>query len=178
MGKLNVVYKPIGKIKPYEKNPRKNDEAVRFVKNSIEQFVFKNPIIIDGDGVIVAGHTRYKAAQELGLQEVPTISADDLTPEQVKAFRLADNKTAEMAEWDLDLLDEELEELELDEIDMSDFGFSVGMDGDYVDDFFERGVEAKEKAELLGVKVICGTKDQVDECMNILKEHGYNPEEL
>ena len=122
MGKLNVVYKPIGEIKPYEKNPRKNDEAVRFVKNSIEKFGFRNPIIIDGDGVIVAGHTRYKAAQELGLEEVPTISADDLTPEQIKAFRIADNKTAERADWDNELLKEELSDL-LDDFEMTDFGF-------------------------------------------------------
>ena len=178
MEKLKVVYKKLNDIKPYEKNPRRNDEAVRFVKNSIEKFGFKNPIIVDGDGVIVAGHTRYKAAQEVGLMEVPTISADDLTPEQVKAFRLADNKTAEMAQWDLELLDEELEELELDEIDMSDFGFSVGQDDGYINDFFERGVEAKERAEVLGVKCICGTKEQVDDCMSLLKEAEFNPEEL
>ena len=117
---LKIVYKPLDDIKPYENNPRNNDDAVRFVKNSIEQFGFKNPIIVDKDGVIVAGHTRYKAAQELGLTEVPTISADDLTPAQVKAFRIADNKTAERASWDSVLLREELEGLDFD---MTDFGF-------------------------------------------------------
>lgn len=122
MGKLKVVYKPLQEIHPYEKNPRKNDDAVQFVKNSIEKFGFKNPIIIDGDGAIVAGHTRYKAAQELGLTEVPTITADDLTPEQIKAFRIADNKTAERASWDNDILREELSDL-LDDFDMTDFGF-------------------------------------------------------
>ena len=122
MGKLKVVYKPLQEIHPYEKNPRQNDDAVQFVKNSIEKFGFKNPIIIDGDGAIVAGHTRYKAAQELGLTEVPTITADDLTPEQVKAFRIADNKTAERATWDNDILKEELGDL-LDDFDMTDFGF-------------------------------------------------------
>ena len=82
MDKLKVVYKKLSEIKPYENNPRQNDQAVPYVKKSIEQFGFKNPIIIDGDGIIIAGHTRYKAAQELGLKEVPTILADDLTPEQ------------------------------------------------------------------------------------------------
>ena len=122
MGKLKVVYKKLDEIKPYEKNPRKNDEAVQYVKNSIEKFGFKNPIIVDGAGVIVAGHTRYKAAQELGMKEVPTISADDLTEEQIKAFRIADNKTAERAAWDNELLKEELTGL-FDEFDMTDFGF-------------------------------------------------------
>lgn len=122
MGKLKVVYKKLDEITPYEKNPRKNDEAVQYVKNSIEKFGFKNPIIVDGAGVIVAGHTRYKAAQELGMKEVPTISADDLTEEQIKAFRIADNKTAERAAWDNELLKEELTGL-FDEFDMTDFGF-------------------------------------------------------
>ena len=108
-------------IKPYENNPRLNDNAVEAVANSIREFGFKNPIIVDAEGVIVAGHTRYKAAQALGLQQVPVIRADDLTPEQVRAFRLADNKTAELAEWDLPLLDIELDKLGA--FDMSDFGF-------------------------------------------------------
>ena len=108
-------------IKPYEKNPRNNDNAVDKVAESIKQFGFKVPIVIDKDDVIIAGHTRYKAAQRLGLTEVPCIKADDLTPEQVKAFRLADNKVAEFSEWDFDLLQEELDAL-LD-FDMSEFGF-------------------------------------------------------
>ena len=80
-------------LKPYEKNPRKNDEAVNFVAESIKQFGFKVPIIIDKNNVIVAGHTRFKAAKKLGISEVPCIVADDLTEEQIKAFRLADNTT-------------------------------------------------------------------------------------
>lgn len=132
--KLKVAYRKIDEIKPYDKNPRKNDDAVKFVKNSIEKFGFKNPIIIDKDGVIVAGHTRYKAAKELGMTEVPVVVADDLTPEQVKAFRIADNKTAERATWDNDLLKEELGEI-LDEFDMTDFGFGdfelTILQGDY-----------------------------------------------
>ena len=89
---LNVINKKISEIKPYEKNPRKNDDAVKYVAESIQQFGFKVPIVIDTNGVIIAGHTRYKASKKLGLKEVPCIIADDLTEEQIKAYRLADNK--------------------------------------------------------------------------------------
>lgn len=108
-------------LKPYEKNPRRNDEAVKFVASSIKEFGFKVPIIVDKDMIIIAGHTRYKAAKRLKLKEVPVIMADDLTDEQVKAFRLADNKVAERSEWDFDLLTDELTDI-LD-IDMEQFGF-------------------------------------------------------
>lgn len=119
---MKVEYRKLSEIKPYEKNPRKNDEAVPYVKNSIEQFGFRVPIIVDKDGVIVSGHTRYKAANELGLEQVPVVVADDLTPEQIKAFRIADNKTAERADWDNELLGDELSIL-LDDFDFTDFGF-------------------------------------------------------
>lgn len=98
---MNIVYRQLETISPYEKNPRKNDDAVEYVANSIREFGFKVPIVIDKDGVIVAGHTRYKAAKKLKMENVPCIVADDLTDEQIKAFRLADNKTAEKATWDL-----------------------------------------------------------------------------
>lgn len=113
----------IRELKPYERNPRKNDEAVFLVAESIKQFGFKNPIIIDKENNIVCGHTRYKAAKELKLEKVPSIVVDDLTEEQIKAFRLADNKVAEKSDWDFDLLNEELENI-LD-IDMSLFNFNV-----------------------------------------------------
>lgn len=122
MNKLEITYKNIDEIIPYENNPRKNDEAVQYVANSIKEFGFKVPIIIDKDGVIVAGHTRYKAANELGLKEVPVILADDLTEDQIKAFRIADNKVGEKAGWDLDKLKLELDDINLD-IDMTEFGF-------------------------------------------------------
>lgn len=118
---MDIVLKKISDIRPYEKNPRKNDEAVKYVAESISQFGFKVPIVIDSNGVIVAGHTRYKAAKKLNLKEVPCIVADDLTEEQVKAFRLADNKVAEKAEWDFELLADELDELF--DFDMTVFGF-------------------------------------------------------
>ena len=116
---LNLV---LEEIKPYEKNPRNNDNAVDAVAASIREFGFKVPIIIDKDNIIVAGHTRYKAAKKLGLKTVPCIKADDLTDEQVKAFRLADNKVAEKADWDFELLNEELETITMD---MDQFGFDL-----------------------------------------------------
>lgn len=92
---------PVERLRPYENNPRKNDDAVGAVTASIREFGFKVPIIVDRDGEIVAGHTRLKAAKQLGLATVPVVVADDLTPDQVRAFRLADNKTSELAEWGL-----------------------------------------------------------------------------
>lgn len=118
---MNIVERKLGEVRPYEKNPRRNDDAVQYVAESIRQFGFKVPLVIDNDGVIVAGHTRWKAAKKLGLKTVPCIIADDLTDEQIKAFRLADNKVAEKAEWDFDLLADELDELF--DFDMSAYGF-------------------------------------------------------
>ena len=119
---INIKYLQISKLKEYENNPRNNDGAVEAVAESIKQFGFKVPIIIDKYSVIIAGHTRKKAAELLGLETVPCIIADDLTPEQVKAFRVADNKTAELAEWDFNALEKELAELD---IDMQQFGFDI-----------------------------------------------------
>ena len=99
-------------IKPYDRNPRQNDAAVDAVAESIRQFGFRQPIVVDSEGVIVCGHTRFKAAQKLGLAEVPVHVAADLTPEQIKAYRIADNKTADLAEWDFELLPIELSELQ------------------------------------------------------------------
>lgn len=113
-------------LREYENNPRNNDGAVQAVADSIKEFGFKVPIVVDRNNVIVAGHTRLKAARLLGLDRVPCIIADDLTPEQVKAFRLADNKTGELAEWDFSALEIEISELsEMSDIDMSDFGFEL-----------------------------------------------------
>ncbi len=111
----------LSEIRPYEKNPRRNDSAVDAVAASIKEFGWQQPIVVDKDGVIIAGHTRYKAAKKLKCKEVPVVYADNLTEEQVKAYRLADNKTSELAEWDVDLLSEEL--LDLQDFDMGQFGF-------------------------------------------------------
>ena len=120
---MQIVEKKITELKEYENNPRNNDDAVEAVAESIQQFGFKVPLVIDSNGVIIAGHTRRKAAARLGLDTVPCIIADDLTPEQIQAFRLADNKTAELAEWDFEALEKELAELTAFDVDMSLFGF-------------------------------------------------------
>lgn len=118
---MQVVNMKIEDLIPYENNPRKNDKAVKYVAESIKQFGFRIPIIIDKDNVIIAGHTRLKAAKKLKLKEVPCVVADDLTEEQIKAFRVADNKVAEKAEWDFELLDLEIESLP--DFNFEDFGF-------------------------------------------------------
>ncbi|WEQ84076.1 DNA modification methylase [Streptococcus dysgalactiae] len=129
---MEFVDKKLSEITPYKNNPRNNDEAVGPVAESIKEFGFKVPIVVDKNGEIVNGHTRYKAAKKLGLETVPVIVADDLSDEQIKAFRLADNKVGEIAVWDLDLLNEELNDI-LD-LDMSAFGFDVL---DNLDDLIE-----------------------------------------
>ena len=120
---MEIIYKKVGDLIPYEKNPRNNTKAVKYVAKSIEEFGFKQPIIIDRDNVVVCGHTRLMATKRLGIEEVPCIVADDLTDEQIKAFRLADNKVAEQAEWDIGLLNEELDDIL--NVDMGDFGFDI-----------------------------------------------------
>lgn len=120
---MEVVTKSLHELIPYEKNARKNDKAVPLVAKSIEQFGFKVPIVIDRNNVIVCGHTRYKAAHALGIEEVPCIIADDLTDQQIKAYRLADNKVAEVSKWDKGILS--LEMNEIFDFDMSDFGFEI-----------------------------------------------------
>ena len=165
---MNVVNKSIAEIKPYEKNPRKNDDAVKYVAESIKEFGFKVPIVIDRNNTIVAGHTRYKAAKKLGLSEVPCIIADDLTDEQIKAFRLADNKVAEKAEWDFDLLSDELDDLF--DFDMSVFGFDDLDDEDaveVVEDDFDAELPEEPKAKLGDIyqlgrhRLMCGDSTDV-----------------
>ena len=117
---MNVIEIPVTQLKPYEKNARYNENAVSKVAESIRQFGFKNPIIVDKDMSVIAGHTRLASAKLLGLKKVPCIIADDLTPKQVKAFRLVDNRTSEFASWNYDLLQSELETLDMD---LSDFEF-------------------------------------------------------
>lgn len=111
MDKLKIEYINIEKLIPYINNPRINDGAVDKIASSIKNFGFKNPIIIDKDNEIIAGHTRLKAARKLGLDEVPTIKVEDLTDNQIKAFRIADNKTSEFADWDIEILNIELESI-------------------------------------------------------------------
>ena len=160
-------------ITPYEKNPRKNDEAVKYVAESIKQFGFKVPIVIDKNNVIVCGHTRYKAAKKLKLKKVPCVMADDLTDEQIKAYRLADNKTGEFAEWDLDILNLELQDLNFTDIDMSDFGFDLDLEDEgepkeVEEDDFEEELPVEPKAKLGDIyqlgnhRLMCGDSTKIE----------------
>jgi len=147
---LKVKEMRVSEIIPYENNPRKNDGAVEAVANSIKEFGFKVPIIVDKENVIVAGHTRLKAAELLGLETVPVIRADDLSEEQAQAFRLADNKTGELAEWDNEKLREELSELSAELMESLGFSFTEEEKRDYEElrDMFEEA-EPKEKNKIL-----------------------------
>ena len=120
---MQIKNVPITSVKPYEKNPRFNDDAVDAVARSIKEFGWQQPIVVDRDMVIIVGHTRLKAAERLGLTEVPVIVADNLTPEQVKAYRIADNKTGEIAEWNYELLPFEIKDLQDANFDLSLLGF-------------------------------------------------------
>lgn len=148
---MNVVNVKLEDLKPYENNPRKNKDAVDYVANSIKQFGFKVPIVIDKDNVIVCGHTRYLACKKLKINEAPCVIADDLTEEQIKAYRLADNKVSEVATWDYELLNEELDSL-LD-FDMSMYGFN---DSEGIELDIEH--ETKEDAESIETQsyLVCG----------------------
>jgi ParB-like chromosome segregation protein Spo0J len=128
---LDVVTMPIGNIRPYARNPRKNDSAVDAVAASLREFGWRNPIVVDENHVIICGHTRLKAAQKLGMVEVPVHVATDLSVEKVAALRLADNKSAELAEWDFEKLDLELADIELD---MGAFGFTENNEAENISD--------------------------------------------
>lgn len=146
MDNINIKQQKVEDLIPYENNPRNNENAVEAVAGSIREFGFKNPIIVDQNNVIVAGHTRLLAAKELGLKEVPTIIADDLTTEQINAYRLVDNKTNELAQWDIDMLERELSEI--DSIDMEEFGFDdfpdLELDKVIEDDFEDEELDHEE----------------------------------
>jgi ParB-like chromosome segregation protein Spo0J len=125
-----VVYQDISQIHPYENNPRNNEAAIEPVAQSIKRFGFRVPILIDGKGTIIAGHTRYEAAKRLGMDKVPCIRVDDLTDEQIRAYRIADNKVAEASSWNDDVLRAEMDALKALDVDLTDTGFSeVELDG-------------------------------------------------
>lgn len=143
-GKLEITYRKISELKPYKNNPRDNDKAVDAVANSIREFGFKVPIVINKNDEIVCGDTRRKAAIKLGLEEVPCVIADDLSDDQVKAYRLADNKVSELATWDMDKLMEELDAIDMD---MLQFGFGdleEAMDRDALEDDFDEDAATPE----------------------------------
>ena len=120
---MNIKYIDIHKIKPYENNPRNNEDAIDEVANSINNFGFQQPIVVDKNLVVIVGHTRLEASKQLKLAKVPVVIADDLGEQQVKAYRLADNKTNELASWDFLKLDDELNNI--NDFNMEDFGFDI-----------------------------------------------------
>lgn len=180
MEKLEIKYIPIDGIKPYKNNPRLNEDAIPYVMNSIKEFGFKNPIILDKNNVIVAGHTRLESAKRLDIKEVPVIYADDLTEEQIKAFRLADNKVAEKSMWDYTKLDEELDSI-LD-VDMSMFDFDLDKDIQEIgEEFEEENIKENERQRTnntynleLFDKFVCDGKYQ----MPIIDNDNYIPKKL
>lgn len=160
----------ITEIHPYEKNPRRNDSAVDAVAASIKEFGWQQPIVVDRNGVIIAGHTRYKAAKKLKCKEVPIVVADNLTEEQVKAYRLADNKTNGLAEWDADLLIKELGEIS---IDMGQFGFdSNEMFSSVSHETEERRREARLN-ESISVVIDCENDEEAEKVFMELQAEGY-----
>lgn len=173
--KLNVVMMKTSDLIDYKNNPRKNDKAVEAVANSINSFGFKVPVIIDKNNVLVCGHTRVKAAKKLGIEEIPVIIADDLNEDQIKAFRIADNKTAELADWDMDKL---AEELKLIEMDMEQFGFDDleklldrdVLEDDFKEELLETAYSKKGDVFVFGKhRLMCGdsTKSEdVEKLMN------------
>ena len=163
---MQIVDKNIKELIPYSKNPRKNDGAVEAVANSIKEFGFKVPIVIDSKNNVVCGHTRLKAAKKLKMDSVPCVIADDLTEEQIKAFRLADNKVGELAEWDFDLLGDELDGIF--DIDMSEFGFELENDDNLT-------VERKEVDfdETVSVVIDCESEEEAEEIFEKMQNEGY-----
>lgn len=164
---MQIIEKNIKELIPYEKNPRKNDQSVDKVANSIKEFGFKVPIVVDKNNIIVCGHTRYKAAKKLGLSVVPCVVADDLTDEQIKAYRLADNKVGEDSEWDMDLLGSELEDIL--NIDMEDFGFSLPeVETEVVEDDYDKPAPEEPKSKLGDIyqlgrhRLMCGDSTNID----------------
>lgn len=185
---MQIIYKGVNEVIPYEKNPRKNEEAVDYVAKSIKEFGFKVPIIIDKNNVIVTGHTRLKAAKKLGMTEVPVILADDLTDEQIKAFRLADNKVSEFASWDNGLLDEELNDIL--NINMEEFGFNfeeddkqekpevefaevLGEEHNYIVLYFDNDVDWLQAESLFDIKPVkCGSTRKDKKITNSMNRVG------
>lgn len=165
---MEIVLKKLNELKPYAKNPRMNDDAVEYVMNSIKEFGFKVPLVIDKDGIIITGHTRYKASQKLGLKEVPCIIADDLTDKQIQAFRIADNKVSDYSIWDNKLLLEELEDINFEVFtgfDVSDL-FEDIKDLDELDEKNTEVIDDNDE----GVVYVIQFKTQNKELMEEIKE--------
>ena len=172
---MNIIEKKVKDLKPYEKNPRLNDDAVKYVAESIKEFGFRVPIVIDKDNNIVCGHTRWKACKKLKIDTVPCVVADDLTEEQIRAYRLADNKVGEKAEWDLALLDTELAEIET--IDMTLLGFDDKEEEtpqEVVEDDFDEEPPAEPKSKYGDIyklgrnRLMCGDSTKIEDVEKLM----------
>lgn len=163
MNKREVVYLNLEDIKPYENNPRNNDNAIEKVVNSIKEFGFNNPITVDKEYVIVTGHTRYEASKILNLKQVPCIILYGLTEEEIKGYRLADNKTGEFSNWEFDKLTKELAEIQ--NIDMGSLGFNIQIFEDLgvtdLDFILDEELEEKEKKVKTVKCPCCGEEFEV-----------------
>lgn len=163
---MEVKNVDINSIEPYKNNPRNNDDAVDATANSIKEFDWQQPIVVDKDGVIIVGHTRLKAAKKLGLKQVPIVVAENLSDEKVKAYRLADNKTGEQATWNFSLLDDEL--ADIDNIDMAQFGFSEDKDD-------EEPVDLSDSLdEKYQVVINCKDENELQSAFEKLQKEGYD----
>lgn len=167
MNKEQIVYKKLSELHLNDRNPRINDNAVDVVAKSIEKYGFKNPLIVDTNGKIWCGNTRYKASKKLGLKEVPCIIADDLTEEQIREYALLDNKTNELADWDFELLGEELAEL-----DLSDFDLDWGINED--DNSNKERIDKSDKLnDIYEITISCQNENDLENIYNEFIERGY-----
>ena len=168
---MQVEYWDIDRLIPYARNPRRNDDAVPKMAGLIREFGFKVPVVIRSTGDVIDGHLRLKAAQMLGMTQVPVVLADEWTPAQVKAFRLAVNRSAEWAEWDDELLKLELDDLKLEDFDLDLIGFN--QDEINLDENDEETVaNEQEYKEMLTVVVQCSTEDEQEKLFQELTERG------
>lgn len=174
---MKVIEMDINEVKPYENNPRINEGGVEATANSIKEFGWQQPLVVDKDHIIIVGHTRLKAAEKLGLKKVPVVVAGGLSEDQVKAYRLADNKTGELSDWNIDMLDIELGDIE--ELDMSDFGFDDSVDifdddQEVSEDEFDEEVPDEPKAKLGQIyqlgrhRLMCGDSTDPDQVATLL----------
>lgn len=174
---MKVIEMDISEVKPYENNPRINEGGVEATANSIKEFGWQQPLVVDKDHVIIVGHTRLKAAEKLGLKKVPVVVAGGLSEDQVKAYRLADNKTGELSDWNIDMLEIELGGIE--ELDMGDFGFDDSVDifdddQEVSEDEFDEEVPDEPKAKLGQIyqlgrhRLMCGDSTDPDQVATLL----------
>lgn len=160
---MKIISMSIDKIIPYENNPRLNFRAISIVADSIKEFGFKNPIVLDKDNIIINGHTRYEASKELNLKKVPVIVASDLTDAQVKAFRIMDNKSSEFSGWDYEKLVEELKDITGDELDINLTGFNDIEINDLLAEVIQKEEEEQKK----------DVKPEMEFSPELLEEHNY-----